>query len=95
MAGTKQFLWDFSLKLKDLSYGTGHQPVWMLLESPGGSPGVKAGIVPPEHDHLRAQDGPETKGLALATDWLGSAALSIITWEETLGVSWEKLQAQT
>lgn len=67
----------------------------MLLESPGGSPGVKAGIVPPEHDHLRAQDGPETKGLALATDWLGSAALSIITWEETLGVSWEKLQAQT
>lgn len=33
----------------------------MLLESSGGSPGVKAGIVPPEHDHLRAQDGPEMK----------------------------------
>lgn len=51
----------------------------MLLDSPGGSPGVKAGIVPPEHDHLRAQDGPEMKGLALATDWLGSTALSIRT----------------
>ena len=51
----------------------------MLMESSGGSPGVKAGIVPPEHDHLRAQDGPEMKGLALATDWLGSAALSIPT----------------
>lgn len=77
--GWNQFLWDFSLKLKDLSCGTGHQPVWMLLESPGGSPGVKAGIVPPKCDHLRAQDGPEMKGLSLAIDWLGSAALSIPT----------------